>query len=238
MTCITKGTLFKRKTLLLKNKVLQQSLKNPLLENERECQALIINSSHEMASEITMQICLRIQNCSIMYAPSLQLAAWILKKHKVNLVVSSPVLPDGGIQKLSQLLNSLESPPDLVVVGKLDLRNATILNNTSYKFNSVRHLAKKERNLAHEKTKDLEIQVVEKEKSPHLMQSIKNLGADLRNDLNNPLQEIVAMAFVAKASGQISATTLHAIEAIDKAAQSMAKVVSKLEDQMLKVVEQ
>ena len=62
-------------------------------------------------------------------------------------------------------------------------------------------------------------------------ESIKNLGADIRNDLNNPLQEIVAMVFVAKATEE-SATTNNALEAIDKAAQNLASVVKGLEDKI------
>ena len=64
---------------------------------------------------------------------------------------------------------------------------------------------------------------------------MKNLGADIRNDLNNPLQEIVAMVFVAKASGQ-SETADKALEAISNAAQNMAVVVSTLEDKIRGIV--
>ena len=65
---------------------------------------------------------------------------------------------------------------------------------------------------------------------------IRSLGADLRNDLNNPLQEIVAMVFVAQASGAVSESTGQALEAIDRAAKNMAQVVSRLEQKMLEVV--
>jgi signal transduction histidine kinase len=58
------------------------------------------------------------------------------------------------------------------------------------------------------------------------------LGADIRNDLNNPLQEIVAMAFVATSSSQLSATAEEALGAIQRAATSMASVINSLEDKI------
>jgi uncharacterized protein YaaW (UPF0174 family) len=69
----------------------------------------------------------------------------------------------------------------------------------------------------------------------NVSEHIRSLGADLRNDLNNPLQEIVAMVFVAKASGESSATST-ALEAIDKAAQNLAGVVKGLETRILGAV--
>lgn len=65
---------------------------------------------------------------------------------------------------------------------------------------------------------------------------IRALGADLRNDLNNPLQEIVAMVFVAQATGGLAQPTNQALEAIDRAAKNMATVVSKLEEEDTEVV--
>ena len=61
---------------------------------------LVINSSQEMAREITKELTLGIPGCSIMYAPTIELARWIIKRRAIDLVVSCPVLPDGSIIKL------------------------------------------------------------------------------------------------------------------------------------------
>ena len=69
-------------------------------------------------------------------------------------------------------------------------------------------------------------------------ETISSLGADLRNDLNNPLQEIVAMLFVAKAGGPVAnGPTAQALDAIDRAAKNMASVVKTLEDKIRRAVQ-
>jgi len=67
---------------------------------------------------------------------------------------------------------------------------------------------------------------------------ISSLGADIRNDLNNPLQEIVAMAFVATSSDGLSPIAEEALSAIQRAATNMSSVVNSLEDKIRSVVEQ
>jgi signal transduction histidine kinase len=69
-----------------------------------------------------------------------------------------------------------------------------------------------------------------------LTRTISELGADLRNDLNNPLQEIVAMAFVAHASAGLSPVAEQALSAIQRAAGSMEAVVKNIEDKIRGVV--
>jgi hypothetical protein len=73
-------------------------------------------------------------------------------------------------------------------------------------------------------------------KPPPLEENLKSLGADLRNDLNNPLQEIVAMVFVAKAGGGSSQGIQQALDAIDKAAGNMTKLVKGLEEKIRKAI--
>ena len=185
-----------------------------------------------MAQEITMELALRIPGCSIMYAPSSELATWILKRRALDLVVSSPILPDGGIAKLRETLERIKRPPALLVVGELRADVVAALNGSVYKCTalkrypsgSVRTAPKTEAGKA--------------ERPPKIQRAIANLGADIRNDLNNPLQEIVAMVFVAQAAGDSqSASTDQALSAIDRAAKNMAEVVSKLEDKIRNAVE-
>jgi len=198
---------------------------------------LVINSSHEMAKEITLQLTLGIPGCAIMYAPTIELAKWILRRRKIKIVVSSPVLFDGGINRLKDTLESLESPPEVVVVGNMNIHNAELFSKSRYEFSSYRRIgaAKTE----HQDPKPIQAPIIQR-KNPlssskpapkRLDTTIKLLGADIRNDLNNPLQEIVAMVFVAQNASQ-SALTEQALTAIDAAAKNMAHVVNALEEKI------
>lgn len=216
---------FKRNTLVLGEKSsLTSSIlaaKIPTRMHNDDCSVLVINSSHEMAKEITLQLTLKLPGCSIQYAPTLELARWMLGRKKIDLIVSSAILPDGSVAKLKGALSGLESPPDLVVVGNLNIGSAEIISSIGYEYSRVKKLNSKP-------SLPVSIPVIHKRR---VDDSLKCLGADIRNDLNNPLQEIVAMVFVAKASGE-SSTTVSALEAIDKAAQNLAGIVKGLEEKI------
>ncbi len=200
-----------------------QALENKLQNAafDEDYTVLVINSSQEMAKEITLQLTLSIPGCSIMFAPTIEVAKWILKRRRVSLVISSPLLPDGSIERLKGTLEKMENPADLVVVGTLNSRSAEILTDSVYKCRGLRRIPAA--------TPISEPQIVRR---PRLQQSIKTLGADIRNDLNNPLQEIVAMVFVARAGKEKSQTSDCALDAIEKAAKNMSKVVNALEDKI------
>lgn len=186
---------------------------------------LVINSSQEMAKEITLQLTLSIPGCSIMFAPTIEVAKWILKRRRVSLVVSSPLLADGSIERLKGTLEKMDQPADLVVIGGLDARRAETLTDSVYRCKALRRIQPPN---GIDDTKTVQQQ--------ELQQSIKSLGANIRNDLNNPLQEIVAMVFVARAGVQVNEPSDHALAAIEKAAKNMSKVVNGLEDKIRGVV--
>ncbi len=195
--------------------------------NLEPCSALVVNSSFSMAKEITLALTLRMPACSIMYAPTLQLARWILQRRKVDLVVSSGILPDGNVAGLVSTFEKMETPPDLVVVGNLSEKHAERLQGSGYAINTVRQLGDVT-------TAPL---IGKNFTQPVPLQSkLKELGADLRNDLNNPLQAIVAMVFVAQSQVNANPSTFQALEAIERAAKGMAAVVNKLEDKIRDVV--
>ena len=173
-----------------------------------DCAVLVANSSHEMARAITSQLLTALPGCAIIYAPSLELTKHILRRRRIDLLVASPLLPDGRIGKLDTLLAHLAAPPDVVVVGEVQADTEATFRRVGYRATPVRRALLRQ---------------------PKPSDKISVLGADLRNDLNNPLQEIVSMVFVAQASGDLSPTTSLALNAIDTAAQSMAGVVAKLE---------
>ncbi len=197
----------------------------PLAQVEEEFRVLVVNSSQEMAKEITMQLNLNLPGCSITYSPSIDLARWVLSRRKIHLVIASPILPDGNISRLQDVLKKKQDPPDLLVVGTTGISDPDLLGLSGYKFSTCRRLGEslpkihRPRHLQLAANNDVDT-------------NIKTLGADLRNDLNNPLQEIVAMVFVAKAGGESSPATSQALEAIDNAAKNMANVVKRLEDKI------
>ena len=71
---------------------------------------------------------------------------------------------------------------------------------------------------------------------PPRLEAVRNLGADLRNDLNNRLQEIVAMVFVAQASKSSPTTNDEVLAAIDRAAKNLASVVQSIESKIQNVM--
>jgi hypothetical protein len=194
----------------------------------QDYRVLVLNSSRGFAKEITLELTLRIPGCSIMYSPSLELAKLLLQRRKVDLVVSAPLLPDGPVSRLESLLEQMQDPPDIVVVSERS-RPLTWISACRYTLADCRRIGP--------------TQVASATKPQRVPEGpskgnacIKELGADLRNDLNNPLQEIVAMTYVARAAGSASASTLQALEAIDRAARNMSGVVNSLEAKIRAVV--
>jgi signal transduction histidine kinase len=216
--------------------------------SEREYRVLVINSSQEMAKEITLQLTLSIPGCSIMYAPSLELARLILSRRSIDLVVSSAVLPDGGLLRLKSILQARETPPDVAIVGDASAAQLEAFKSGGYEVSHVRRLQSKDEargdRVLSLRGKSLRLSApilksnTDDTDSQISTEAISSLGADLRNDLNNPLQEIVAMLFVAKAGGTNSGgPTAQALDAIDRAAKNMATVVKSLEDKIRRVVQ-
>lgn len=191
------------------------------------CSVLVINSGRDMAREITLQLTVALPGCSMIFAPSFELARWILRRRKIDLIVSSPILPDGGIEQLRTELDGMGLPPDLLVVGGVTRSGAEALDELGYQFAKFQKLGNSSMP-----------QVVHGDfrNTNALREKVKELGADIRNDLNNPLQEIVAMVFVAQAAGQAAPMTNKALAAIDQAAKNMANYVNELEQRIEKVV--
>ena len=182
---------------------------------------LITNASHGMAKEITIQLSLAMPGCSLIYAPTIGIAKLILKKRTVDMLISSPMLPDGPVDALKSELEAIDPPPPLIVVGDKSELDVNVLRRSAYKVSRIERFSKKQA--------PAQVSPTPKTK---IAEKVKLLGADLRNDLNNPLQEIVAMVFVAKSAVDKNQTTELALDAIDRAAQSMAVVVTALEDKI------
>lgn len=180
---------------------------------------LVVNSSFAMAKEITLAITLKMPLCSIMYAPGLEVAGWLLKRRKIDVVVASPMLPDGGIEKLLPICEMLDPPPDVVIVGKAEAEQIPKLAKFGNTHDSKQYFKGG-------------FKKVHTELLAQKDDNVKRLGADIRNDINNPLQEIVAMIYVAKAGRELSPVTVEALEAIDRAAQGIATTVKGIEDRL------
>ncbi len=181
---------------------------------------LVINASQEMAQEITIELSRTLPGSSILFAPTLHLALWILKRRQIDIILSSATLPDGPLSKLHESLELMQPPPELVILSDLTTTRSELGSHPGYRFVELRRVNSR--------------QPFATPQIGH--RNIASLGADIRNDLNNPLQEIVAMAFVAHASQGLSPTAEQALTAIQKAATNMANVVNNLEDKIRSAV--
>ena len=205
-----------------------QQKRNPITPHElalksSACTVLVISASHSMAHEITAELSGTLPGSTILFAPTLELALWTLKRRSIDLILSSDRLPDGPLGKLHQFLELMSPPPELVVLSDLSSTRSQITSHPGYRFVEIRRLRARDDELTN---------LPENQSVPSLNNTISELGADLRNDLNNPLQEIVAMAFVAHASDGLSPTAEHALSAIQRAASNMEGVVNKLEEKI------
>ena len=203
----------------------EQSNFKPLLPTQAPviapegCTVLVINASQSMAHEITLELSRTLPGSTILFAPTLSLALWILKRRQINLILSSAILPDGALGTLHQFIELMSPPPELVVISDLHSTRAELGSHPGYRFVELRRVSTRHG------------------EERQVMQSrISELGANIRNDLNNPLQEIVAMAFVAHSSQGLSPMAEEALSAIQRAAGNMADVVNMLEDKIRVVV--
>lgn len=186
------------------------------------CTVLVINASQSMAHEITVQLSSTLPGSTILFAPTLSLALWILKRRHIDLILSSATLPDGALSTLHDFIELMSPPPELVIISNLHSSRAEFGSHPGYRFVELRRLSA--RNAPHHP------------QTAGIAQKISELGADIRNDLNNPLQEIVAMAFVAHSSQGLSPVAEEALSAIQRAAGNMADLVNMLEDKIRGVV--
>ncbi|MCI5066356.1 hypothetical protein MRY87_11590 [bacterium] len=218
----------------------------PARPAEQEQQVLVINGSGEMAGAITRQLRAALPNASIMYAPTIELAGWILRTRQIDLIISSDLLPDGGTHKLHRVIEQLRTPPDLLIVGRSVRRSVQELRKVGYQMVSRTTLlppSKREEPPRSSRSLLPRAETVQppaqpprrEEKLPEpssFSSRVSSLGADLRNDLNNPLQEIVTMAFVARQSQAQQELSHDALQAIERAAKQLAGTVSGLEDRI------
>lgn len=191
---------------------------------------LVINGSTQMASAITRQLLIALPHANIMYAPTIDLAGWILKTRPIQLIISSEVLPDGGAHKLHSVVRRLRTPPDLLMVGHSVHGSVQELRKAGYKLVSRKTIG--DTALEAPKVK----QPIKRHRSVPISERVSTLSADLRNDLNNPLQEIVTMAFVAKQTREQQALSTDALNAIEKAAKQLAGTVNGLEERIKQAV--
>jgi signal transduction histidine kinase len=116
----------------------------------------------------------------------------------------------------------MSPPPELVLISNLHSSRAEFGSHPGYRFVELRRLSARN--------------APQQPQTAGIAQKISELGADIRNDLNNPLQEIVAMAFVAHSSQGLSPVAEEALSAIQRAAGNMADLVNMLEDKIRGVV--
>ena len=201
------------------------SIIKPDPEDKPELKVLVINSCQKMAKEITHELMQSFFGAAITYAPTFTLAKMMIARRNFDLIVSSSRMPDGRVQTLQETLNSKTNPPPLVVIGDAKSAKGEMLGVAGYLFSTLRKIEQPALRqqigaLGSVKT------------SQNAADPIQNLGADLRNDLNNPLQEIVAMVYVAKSQGASADVSQEALEAITRAAKNLSTVVKGIEQKI------
>lgn len=270
----------------------------PTVTNERP-HVLVLNASREMATHISLELHRGIVGCAILYAPSIELARLVLRRTKVDLIVASTVLPDGGVSRLQAALQEHaertygQSLPTLILVGEAPTEPIESLTRRGYTLSDLHRFESsapsKEPSVVSLSGRELRVRPhgyrrispvaqsralqsdhysksqglsarrltptpastaaqkgapapVTSPKTPQETESpatrVESVSADLRNDLNNPLQEIVTMVFIARsASPQSDATTTQALDAIDRAAKNMANIVRSIETKIQGVLD-
>ncbi len=196
------------------------SLAPPVAPIVKDLTVLVINSSQERAKEFTMQLSISLPGSGMIYAPTVELAKWVLSRRRIDLIVADEILPDGNISRLEASLEKLSYRPHLVVVGTSTTPRDLLKN---YEFKKASPLSPR-RKLQ---------RPADDGRSQHanttLDTTLCHLGNDIRNDLNNPLQAIVAMLFVAQSNKHSTDLTDQALAAIENAAGRMTEVVNGLE---------
>ena len=181
---------------------------------------LVLNANRQMANEITTRLAEDVDECSIVYAPTLELARLMLKRRKIDLIVSSPVLPDGHITRLQTTLEKLSEPPDVLIFADAEKKSIGLFEMPGYNFLSIRQVESS--------TDEPQVEVLPVET---LEGRASSFSAEVRDALNNPLQEIVALVYVARTVPGCP-TTERALSAIESAAKGMANVVWGLEERL------
>ncbi len=169
---------------------------------------LVLNAHPALAHEITAALQEQVAECEIVYAPTIELARILIKKREISLIVTSPMLPDGHVSKLQSYLDTLPHPPDVIVFADQDKKSISLFENSGYHFISVRDV-----------------------RSVSSGPVDESLHKEIRDALNNPLQEIVSLVFLAH-TAQCSEKTKVALGAIEHAAERMSQVVWGLEERL------
>lgn len=227
---------FTRKNIVLNNGLSEHNSDSLLPSKHNapdvaECNVLVINADHEMAKELTLQLSIQIPGCSIVFAPTLALAKLMLRRRKIDFIVSSAILPDGSLRDLEQIICKIEQRPNVLVFGAMNMGQTDSFRDANYEIAGFRRFEQADPRQAN-------LPLGPQNKSADKLQKhISTLGADIRNDLNNPLQEIVAMVFVAQAaSADPDPNIQQALTAIDNAAKNMSEYVNELEGKIRDVV--
>lgn len=170
---------------------------------------LVVNATTEAAQQITSELSLALPDAEILFAPTIAIAELLIKRRTIDLIISNSLLPDGPESRLESIVQGSTTPPELLVVG--GSFTAERLRESTYSCRLWRHLG---------------------EQKQRKRSAVAALGSDLRNDLNNPLQEIVALLYVAKSTGTASPLALQALDAIERATKNMTAVVKGLEEKI------
>lgn len=210
--------VFERKTLVVSQPSLRIRYQHQHKIEQQELASrktvLVVGLEERLATPLIQNLKNQKDFGQILFAPTLGVAEWLLLKREVSIVISTAILADGQLKDLKKLLYRMAEIPSLIVIGSSE--------DVSQELSVIKKRATPP--YVHRKPHQLD--------TPAVTQTIKVLGADLRNDLNNPLQEIVTMVYVAKMGSPDASAANEALGAIERAANQMATVVKSFEGKM------
>ncbi len=179
--------------------------------NGRGKKILIINNSSALAFHLKFELEHLLPGCEMVFTPTIEAAAIMLKSEDFSVVIA-----EASVNKkdLTFQLEQCVAPPNLILVGSEEAEILGLAHSVIFELASVRAI------------KPL----------PHVEDPVQTVGNDLRNDLNNPLQAILASVYVAKHLDAASEEAALALDAISHAASQMASTVRGLESRIRRAV--
>jgi hypothetical protein len=180
----------------------------------RSSKILVVNGDSVLASQVMVQLKQLGSSVIPLFVPSLKAAQLMLRRSSFDLIIGSAMLPDGPLTGLEQDLQKVKNPPPVIVVDTIE-EAAEVPLDQEYRFAKLRHI---KRSLYQH---DIEISQSLLTHDRYIDSVLHEVSTDLRDKLNNPLQEIVAMVYVARNAPSETALVHSALQAIERAAQEM-----------------
>jgi hypothetical protein len=198
-----------------------KTLPNPNKSSNRT--VLVLNNDARIAEAVTVQLLRLDPQISIIYAPTLTSAKVFLKGCPVSLIITEETLPDGSAYLLRSTLEESGQEPQLIILSQAHNFSGLPFEAVSpYRFARVQLIGS-----THSYNRGLtEASSNQCPTKTHISALKRQIRAELKDSVNNPLQEILAMVYVARNCSETNALLNEALKAIETAAEKIASEVA------------